>query len=104
LYLTTTEVPTLLWQLSDEEAIRLGSAVGAFAKYLPLSQQQSAIGIDVATLVEALVSVTQERFVLEAIFLAQQKELAAAQSAQQDHREHPVDIPRHMDARARLFS
>jgi hypothetical protein len=104
LYLTTTETPTLLWQLTDEEAIRLGAAIGAFGKYLPLNEQQSALGIDIGLLTEALVSIAQERFVLEAIFLAQQKEQAAAAQATQNGREHPIDIPRHMDARARLYT
>jgi hypothetical protein len=104
LYLTTTDTPTLLWQLSDAEALRLGTAVGAFGKYLPLTQQQSAVGIDVAALAECLADITRERFVLEAIFMAQLREQQAAAAAGQEQRAHPTDIPRNMDARSRLFS
>jgi hypothetical protein len=103
LYLTTTETPTLLWQLNDEEAIRLGSAVGAFGKYLPLTEQQSALGIDIASLVECLAAITRERFVLERIFLAQLAEQRQAGVQRQEAREHPTDIPRHLDARSRLY-
>jgi hypothetical protein len=104
LYLTTTETPTLLWQLSDEEAIRLGSAVGAFGKYLPLTQQQSAIGIDIASLAECLADITRERLVLERIFLAQMAEQRQAAAQATENREHPQEVPRNMDARARLYA
>jgi hypothetical protein len=104
LYLTVTDPPTLLWQLSDEEAVALGSAIGAFGKYAPITQQQSALGIDIATLLECLVSITQQRLMVEAMFLHQKAQAAAAAAAGQENREHPVDIPRYMDARSRLFS